>query len=178
MIYPICFICIQYFTIMKRIMIFACRKRFSTFKGKGELGFWWIFFRLWLPIPQSAFIFIQFDREYLFLTTNFNEIFENINMFFPSLYGTPLPFFNNIIIKEISGVFFSIYQPPFTLQEYGPSKITKPPWNGKHDKYRSSGSCPRSPTVLEVCWWQPMPLHRPTCWKCCQEVCVCPSNPI
>ena len=137
-----------------------------------------LFFRLWLPISQSAFIFIQFYSEYLFVTINFKETLENINIFFPSLYETPLPFFNYIIIKEISGVFFKIYQTPFTLQEYGPRKITKPPWNEKDDKYRSSGSCPRSATVLEACWWQPMPLHRPTCWKCCQEVWVCPSNPI
>ena len=64
-----------------------------------------LFFRLWLPISQSAFIFIQFYSEYLFVTINFKEILENINIFFPSLYETPLPFFNYIIIKEISGVF-------------------------------------------------------------------------
>ena len=47
-------------------------------------------------------------REYLFLTINFKEIFENINIFYPSLYETPLPFFNYIIIKEISGFFLFI----------------------------------------------------------------------
>ena len=67
-----------------------------------------LFFRLWLPISQSAFIFIQFYREYLFVTINFKEILENINIFFPSLYETPLPFFNYIIIKEISGFFLDL----------------------------------------------------------------------
>ena len=136
-----------------------------------------LFFRLWLPISQSAFIFIQFYREHLFVTINFKEILENINIFFPSLYETPLPFFNCIIKKY--KVFFRFTRHLLRcMQGDSPSEITKAPWNGRHDKYRSSGSCPRSATVLEACWWQPMPLHRPTCWKCCQEVCVCSSNPI
>ena len=47
-----------------------------------------LFFRLWLPISQSAFIFIQFYSEYLFVTINFKEILENINIIrnTPSLF--------------------------------------------------------------------------------------------
>ena len=62
-----------------------------------------LFFRLWLPISQSAFIFIQFYSEYLFVTINFKEILENINI----IRNTPSLFqlYNNK--RNIRGFFRS-----------------------------------------------------------------------